>query len=332
MLVLDRYTDKIEHHHFYDLPNLIGSNAVIVRNNTKVIPARIYGQKETGGLVEIILIKKHQTSHKSEQWECLTRPGLKEGQISSLGNGLLTGKVEKKDGYTSIISFNKSGHAFFEAVMEIGKTPVPPYIDLPDTISEAELRERYQTIYAQQQGSAAAPTAGLHFTDKVDTELNNNGVQIIELTLHVGLGTFLRVKSPTIAGHHMHSESFELSESAATAINTAKLAGKKIIAVGTTTTRVLETLADENGHVHPATGETDIFLYPPYRFKCVDGLITNYHESESTLLMLVSAFVSAPNTNHEFTTFAASAVGKAYQRALEENYRFLSFGDCMLIR
>jgi S-adenosylmethionine:tRNA ribosyltransferase-isomerase len=302
-----------------------------VRNNTKVIPARIYGQKSTGGAVEILLTRRlgfNQAGH--EQWECLTKPGLKPNQQVSFGPSPLTATCTAITDYTREITFNLPQSQFFTELLAIGHTPIPPYIHWADD-DETELRARYQTIYAKISGSAAAPTAGLHFTPELETKLTAKGIEILEVTLHVGLGTFLPVKTQDITAHHLHKEWLELRPEVAQRLNELKALGKKIIAVGTTTTRVLESCSDELGLLTPQTKETEIFIYPPYHYKFVDGMITNFHLPESSLLMLISALVSSPNTNQEFKDFNSSLVGQAYATAITEKYRFYSFGDGMLI-
>lgn len=329
LLDLNSETGEIVHRHFYDLEQLLGENDVIIRNNTRVIPARIFGTKDTGGACELLLVKRREVSAESEVWECLSKPTLKVGQVVTL-SPTLHARCEALEGYVRVMRFSQSGHALFSAFEAIGHTPLPPYIRW-NKDDESELRHLYQTTYAKVTGSAAAPTAGLHFTPDLDARLTARGVQIHEVTLHVGLGTFLPVKTTDITQHHMHSEWFELSPETAAALNQAKKAGKRLIAVGTTTTRVLESSAQEDGTLVAQKGETQIFIYPPYRFKAVEALITNYHESRSTLLMLVSALCSQPNTSQAFTDFAHSHVGKAYQEAIAQQYRFHSFGDAMFI-
>ncbi len=335
LLMLNRHTGALSHHIFKDLARLLKPGDVIVRNNTKVIPARLFGTKSTGGAVEVVLNKKipqKNTAPQEEVWECLTKPGLKPGQVvrfsdtlsaHCLGNG--------SSDYTRLVSFSLHDSAFFAELQDIGEMPLPPYIQ--STLSKSALEEKYQTTFANEQhtGSVAAPTAGLHFTPELDRQLEEFGVDVIELTLHVGLGTFLPVKSEDVTKHHMHAEQFVLSGEAATKLNAAKRAGSRIIAVGTTTVRTLESCVTDSGYLEAKSGDTEIFLYPPYRYRFVDGIITNFHLPESTLLMLVSAFVSAPNTETVFETFEDSSIGKAYAEAINSNYRFFSFGDAILI-
>ncbi len=333
LLSIDRQTGNLADHHFYELDQLLPSNSVLVRNNTKVIPARIFGHKESGGLVEVLLTRRIGiTATGTETWECLTKPGLKLDQKISFGSqGDLSAVCSAVTDYTREMTFNLGKEALFAALYELGKTPIPPYIHW-DGGDELKLRELYQTLYAKIAGSAAAPTAGLHFTPELESRLLEKGIEILELTLHVGLGTFLPVKTEDITKHHLHKEWFSLSETTATAINTAKLQGRKIIAVGTTSTRVLESCTDQKtGLLRAGEGETQMYIYPPYQFRIIDGLITNFHLPKSSLLMMVSAFMSQPNTQSEFKNFKSSHLGKAYQHAIESGYRFYSFGDGMLI-
>ncbi len=331
LLVVNRESGETSHHHFSDLPSLLDENDVIVRNNTKVIPARIFGQKDTSGQVELLLTKRLHLEDNQEVWECLTKPGLKPGQTVSFENSSLVATCQEITGYTRQIAFNFSHAALFEELIKIGHTPIPPYITEWTDDDEAQLRQLYQTTFAKIQGSAAAPTAGLHFTPEIDEALRKKGVQIEEITLHVGLGTFLSVKTEDVTKHEMHSEWFTLPEAVAQRLNEAKKSGKRIIAVGTTSTRVLETCA-KDGLLIPKTGETKLYVYPPRKFEFVDAMLTNFHEPKTTLIMLVSAFASVPNTSSEFRHFKETAVGKAYQEAMDNNYRFLSFGDAMMIK
>ena len=282
-------------------------------NNTKVIPARLYGKKtDTQANIEILLLKRIE----KDIWETLVKPGKKAkiGAGISFGDGLLTGEVVDitKEG-NRIIRFEYDG-IFEEILDQLGQMPLPPYI-----LHELKDKNRYQTVYAKYDGSAAAPTAGLHFTPELLSSIREKGVEIAEVTLHVGLGTFRPVKEKDVLNHHMHSEFFCIDEMAAKKINRVKKAGGRIISVGTTSARTLEAAADERGNLSGASGWTDIFIYPGYQFKIIDGLITNFHLPESTLLMLVSALAGRENTLH------------AYAKAVEEKYRFFSFGDAMLI-
>jgi S-adenosylmethionine:tRNA ribosyltransferase-isomerase len=345
LLVLDRQTGALKHHIFRELPQLLQPGDVIVRNNTKVIPARIFGKKPSGGVVEVLLnkiqppTKLHSLSTENtatttdpseEVWECLTKPGLKPGQTIEFSADLTARCLGfGSDTYTRLLAFSKNGVRLLETLTSIGELPLPPYISTP--LSKAETADRYQTTFAKSAGSVAAPTAGLHFTPELDIALRKKGIKIIELTLHVGLGTFLPVKTEHIAEHHMHAETFSLSEETATTLNTAKQAGRRIIAVGTTSVRTLESCVSESGLLQAQNSDTEIFIYPPCRYHFVDGIITNFHLPESTLLMLVSAFVSEPNTSQPFTNFSESSIGKAYVEAIAHEYRFFSFGDAMLI-
>lgn len=306
-----------------------------MRNNTKVIKARLFGHKTTEGSVEILLNKPvDYDSNDSEQvWECLTKPGLKTGQQVEFEGSKLIATCLDDSAYTRIIKFNQSRKEFLKTLTQIGEIPLPPYIKNPHS---QQLDNLYQTLYAENAGSVASPTAGLHFTPEVEKALIKKGVTILNLTLHVGLGTFLPVKNEDIKKHQMHSEWFSLSPDVAGQINQAKASQKRIIAVGTTTTRVLEACAffDQNREIFqlkPQTAETDIFIFPEYKFKIIDGLITNFHLPKSTLLMLVGAFTSYPNSTERFESFQKSLIGRAYQTAIDSNYRFFSFGDAMLI-
>lgn len=345
LLVLDKHTGKIIDDHFYNLDKYLKKGDLLVRNNTKVIPARIYGKKDTGGNVEVLLTKKLAHSDQTETWECLTKPGIKPNQKVFFGlknkdektseSPILIATCVSKDNksYTRELEFNQMGPQLVETLEKIGITPLPPYI-ADETKDSDDIRKKYQTIYAKHDGSAAAPTAGLHFTKELEEKLIKKGVQITEVTLHVGLGTFLPVKTENILEHHMHSEWFEVKPETAKVINKVKQNGGRIICVGTTSSRVLESATScENNkcEIQAGNDETEIFMYPGYKFKMVNALITNFHLPESTLLMLVSALVSKPNTNLEFTNFINSIIGKAYLHAIENDYRFYSFGDGMLI-
>jgi len=313
LLVLRRDTGSIEHRRFHDCIEYFRPGDVMVINSTRVIPARLLGVKEkTGARIEVVLLQRKDIN----TWEALVKPGrrVQPGTVISFGNGLLTAEavnVTEAGGRELKFSYN----GVFEDILDrLGQMPLPPYIK-----KELKDRESYQTVYAKIPGSAAAPTAGLHFTPELLDRIRNMGVKVVELTLHVGLGTFRPVKVENIEQHKMHSEYFEISPAAAGAINRSKKAGGRVIAVGTTTTRTLETVAGENGLVSPSSGWTDIFIYPGYRFKVVDLLITNFHLPKSTLLMLVSAFAGREK------------ILEAYRRAVQHKYRFFSFGDAMLI-
>jgi len=319
LMCLDRQTGIIKHGYFFDLIDYLTPNDVLVLNQSKVFPARIFGQKSTGGKVELLLL--HQVDRFT--WAAISKPGLKPGAKLQFPQGLLG---EVTSGIISTgeinIKFNQERDHFFEILNDIGSTPIPPYINSPT--SEINLRRDYQTVYAKKVGSAAAPTAGLHFTPDLLTKLKNKGVQIEYITLHVGLGTFQPLRPENIRSKKLHLEHFEITADVAARLQKAKTAGKRIIAVGTTSARALETTS-------PSTNTTDIFIYPPYKFKFIDGLITNFHLPESSLLMMVSAFISHPNTPHHFKDFLSSSIGRAYTEAIKNEYRFFSFGDACWI-
>jgi len=324
LMVLDRRTGKIDDKKISDLLSMLTTKDVLVVNQTKVMPVRLFGQKTTGGKVELLLTKQLN----EDTWEAISTPGLKVG--TKLEIEILKAEVVGRSEEIVTVKFNDRGEYLRERIFEFGKTPIPPYIHSQKT--ERELRRIYQTVYAKKEGSVAAPTAGLHFTKELLASLKEKGVGIEYVTLHVGLGTFRGVKTEKIEDHQMHSEWFSLDEETARRLNLAKKEGKRIISVGTTTTRVLESCVDDEGILFPKEGETKIFIYPPFKFKFVDQLLTNYHLPKSTLLMLVSAFVSFPNTEEKFRSFKRSFIGKAYEHAIDEGYRFFSFGDAMLIR
>lgn len=314
LMVLDKNTGDIEHKHFHDIIDYLNEGDTLVLNNTRVMPARLIGEKEeTGGKIEFLLLKRIE----GDKWECLAKPGkrAKIGQKFTFGNGKLKCTVvDIVEEGNRIIEFSYEG--IFEQVLdELGEMPLPPYIT-----EKLEDRERYQTVYSKEKGSAAAPTAGLHFTEELLRKVKEKGVNIAYLTLHVGLGTFRPVKVDDINEHIMHSEFYNLDEENANIINETKKRGDRVIAVGTTSTRTLETIGGEDGFVSPQSGWTDIFIYPGYKYKIVDNLITNFHLPESTLIMLVSALAGKEN------------VMNAYKKAVEEKYRFFSFGDSMFIK
>ena len=313
LMVLDRKTETIEHKTFKDIIDYLEPGDCLVRNNTKVIPARIYGKKETGANVEFLLLNNIE----GDVWESIVRPGnkLHVGTKVIFGNGILKAEIlEVMPGGTRKVKFEYKG-IFNEILDQIGLMPLPPYIH-----EELKERDRYQTVYAKYDGSAAAPTAGLHFTPELLKRIEQKSIKIANVTLHVGIGTFRPVKEEKVEDHEMHSEHFYIKEEDVEKINETKKQGKRVIAVGTTSCRVLETISDENGMVKVAEGDTQIFIYPGYKFKCLDGLITNFHLPQSTLLMLVSAF-----SNREF-------ILKAYNEAVKQKYRFFSFGDAMFIK
>ncbi len=316
LLVLNKDTGDCEHRIFREIPQLLRPGDCLVINNTKVIPARLIGAREgSGGAVEVLLLKR--IPGQENRWETLVKPGKKAriGTKIVFGDGLLSCEVTDivEEG-NRIVRFSFDG--IFEEIMDrLGQMPLPPYIT-----HELKDKTRYQTVYAKYNGSAAAPTAGLHFTKELLDEIRNKGVDIAEITLHVGLGTFRPVKAETVEEHHMHSEFWQIDETAAAKINAAKMRGGRVIAVGTTSCRTLESAAKEDGTVEAGSGWTDIFIYPGYRFKCIDALITNFHLPKSTLVMLVSALAGREH------------ILAAYEEAIRERYRFFSFGDAMFIK
>ncbi|RHO57571.1 tRNA preQ1(34) S-adenosylmethionine ribosyltransferase-isomerase QueA [Ruminococcaceae bacterium AM07-15] len=313
LMVLDKKTGQVQHKHFYDIIDYLQEGDCLVINDTKVIPARLYGQKTgTGGAVEVLLLKDLGDS----RWECIVYPGrrLKEGANITFGDGRLTATIDKVlETGNRIISFHYEG-IFLEILEELGEMPLPHYIK--EHLSDPD---RYQTVYCREPGSAAAPTAGLHFTPELMERIRKKGVVFAPVTLHVGLGTFRPVKEEEITDHVMHSEQYFITPQSAEIINQTRQSGHRVIAVGTTSCRTLETVTDENHVTHPGEGNTDIFIYPGYTFKGLDALITNFHLPESTLVMLVSALAGREN------------ILNAYRQAVEEKYRFFSFGDAMFI-
>lgn len=313
LLVLDKKTGETQHHTFREIVNYLNPGDCLVINDTKVIPARLIGAKEeTGAKIEVLLLKRKQ----NDVWETLVKPGrkAKPGTRISFGDGLLNGEViDVVDEGNRLIRFEYDG-IFEEILDQLGQMPLPPYIT-----HQLKDKDRYNTVYAAHEGSAAAPTAGLHFTPELLEEIDRKGVDIARVTLHVGLGTFRPVKVEDVENHHMHSEFYMIDEKAAEKINGAKARGGRIICVGTTSCRTIESAADENGHLKACSGWTEIFIYPGYTFKVLDGLITNFHLPESTLIMLVSALAGRDH------------VLAAYEEAVRERYRFFSFGDAMLI-
>ena len=313
LMVLDKITGEVEHRHFKDITEYLRPGDCLVINNTKVIPARLYGVKEgTEAKIEILLLKRKE----NDIWETLVKPGkkCKIGTKIVFGEGILTGEVvDIVEEGNRLIQFHYEG--IFEEILDrLGQMPLPPYIT-----HQLQDKNRYQTVYAKYDGSAAAPTAGLHFTPELLQQVRDMGVEIAEVTLHVGLGTFRPVKETDVLKHHMHSELYKIEQSEADKINKAKKEGHRVIAVGTTSTRTLESAADENGFLTEKSGWTEIFIYPGYQFKVIDALITNFHLPESTLVMLVSALAGREH------------VLAAYETAVEEKYRFFSFGDAMFI-
>ncbi|WP_294704500.1 tRNA preQ1(34) S-adenosylmethionine ribosyltransferase-isomerase QueA [uncultured Fusobacterium sp.] len=313
LMLVDRENKKIEHKHFYDIIDYLHEGDILVRNSTKVIPARLFGHKETGGVLEILLIKRIDL----DTWECLLKPAkkLKLGQKLYVGqnNELVAELIEIKDDGNRVLKFTYEG-AFEEVLDKLGNMPLPPYI-----VESLKEKDRYQTVYAQRGESVAAPTAGLHFTKELLEKIEKKGIKIVDIFLEVGLGTFRPVQTEDVLDHKMHEEKFEIPQEAADIINRAKAEGRRVISVGTTSTRALESSVDENGKVIAQKSSTEIFIYPGYKFKVVDALITNFHLPKSTLLMLVSAFSS-----REFML-------DVYKIAVEEKYHFFSFGDAMFI-
>ena len=313
LLHLDKETGAIEHTDFKHILQYLQPGDCLVINDTKVIPARLYGHKnETGAVIEILLLKRRE----NDIWECLVKPGKKArpGAEIVFGDGILTGEIiDIVDEGNRLIQFHYDG-IFEEILDQLGEMPLPPYIT-----HKLQDKNRYQTVYAKNEGSAAAPTAGLHFTKELLAQVKEMGVSIAHVTLHVGLGTFRPVKVDDVENHHMHSEFYMVEEEQARLINETKKNGGRVISVGTTSCRTLESAADEEGILHAGSGWTEIFIYPGYQFKIIDGLITNFHLPESTLLMLVSALAGKEKIMH------------AYEEAVKERYRFFSFGDAMII-
>ncbi len=312
LLHLNKQTGEIEHKHFYDIKQYLREGDCLVLNDSRVLPARLIGARPTGGAVELVLLK----DLGDNRWECLSRPGrkTKPGQELVFGNGELTAVVQEVTlGGNRIVKFSYEG-IFLEILERLGKMPLPPYIK-----EELQDSERYQTVYSKELGSAAAPTAGLHFTKELLAEIADMGVKICYVTLHVGLGTFRPVKADKIEDHEMHSEFCIVPDETAESVNAVKRAGGRVIAVGTTSCRTLESFTTEDGTLQATSGWTNIFIYPGYKFKCIDALITNFHLPESTLIMLVSALAGREH------------ILNAYNTAVKERYRFFSFGDAMMI-
>lgn len=314
LLVLDKETGEMEHRVFHDIVEYLHEGDCLVLNNTKVIPARLMGtKKDTGATIEVLLLKRRE----NDIWETLVKPGkkAKPGTVITFGEGLLTGTVvDIVDEGNRLIQFSYEG-IFEEVLDKLGEMPLPPYIT-----HKLQDKNRYQTVYAKYEGSAAAPTAGLHFTKELLAQVEEKGVKIAYVTLHVGLGTFRPVKEENVLEHHMHSEFYQVTPEAAKLINDTKAAGGRVICVGTTSCRTIESAADQNGVVQAGCGDTEIFIYPGYQFKVLDNLITNFHLPESTLIMLVSALAGREHVLH------------AYETAVKMKYRFFSFGDAMFIK
>lgn len=312
LLIYNKCTDKISHKHFYDIIDYLEEGDCLVLNNSRVLPARLIGYRETGGIIEILLLK----DLGNNKWECLTKPGrkAKPGDIIYFGNNDLSCKIiDIISGGNRIVEFNYNG-IFLELLDKLGKMPLPPYIK-----EELKDPERYQTVYSKEIGSAAAPTAGLHFTNELIEKIKLKGINVCFITLHVGLGTFRPVKEDNIEDHDMHSEYCEISSETADIINQTHKNGKRVVCVGTTSCRTLESFAKKDHTISESSGWTNIFIYPGYKFKIVDSLITNFHLPESTLIMLVSALAGKEN------------ILKIYNIAVKEKYRFFSFGDAMFI-
>lgn len=312
LLCLDKQSGNITHTEFFELGNFLKDGDCLVLNNTRVLPARIYGTRiDTGAVVEFVLLKQRQVNI----WECLAGPGkkAKEGYNFRFSDNLSAEVIEVLPDGNRILKFNPNGE-FFSCLDEVGQMPLPPYIK-----EKLEDKERYQTVYSKELGSAAAPTAGLHFTKEMLAQLAEKGVKIAYVTLHVGLGTFRPVKVEDVTEHKMHSEHYYISKESADIINETKKNGGRVICVGTTSCRTVESVASKYGEIKECSGDTEIFIYPGYKFKCMDALITNFHLPESTLIMLVSAFAGYDNTMN------------AYKIAVKEKYRFFSFGDAMFI-
>lgn len=320
MLVLDKQNKTIEHKHFFDIVDYIDSNSILVLNNTKVLPARLYGTKDTGAKIEVFLLE----SKENKNWSCLIKPSkrVKPDTIITISDELKVRPIKRlEDDGEWLVELVYDGD-LFDILHKVGNIPLPPYIERKlktEEIKQFDM-ERYQTVYAKDEGSVAAPTAGLHFTEEILQKLKDKGVEIAYVTLNVGLGTFRPVKCDNVLDHKMHSETYEITKEAAEQINRAKANGKKLVAVGTTTVRTLETAFQKLGCIAPCNDHSELFIYPPYEFKVVDELITNFHLPKSTLLMLVSALAGK-----EF-------IFKAYNEAIQNEYRFFSYGDCMLIK
>ncbi|MBR6723278.1 tRNA preQ1(34) S-adenosylmethionine ribosyltransferase-isomerase QueA [bacterium] len=320
MLVLNKQNKTIEHKHFFDIVDYIDSNSILVLNNTKVLPARLYGTKDTGAKIEVFLLE----AKENKNWSCLIKPSkrVKPDTIITISEELKVRPIKRlEDDGEWLVELIYNGE-LFDILHKVGNIPLPPYIERKlkaDELKQFDM-ERYQTVYAKDEGSVAAPTAGLHFTEEILQKLKDKGVEIAYVTLNVGLGTFRPVKCDNVLDHKMHSETFEITQEAAEQINKAKANGKKLVAVGTTTVRTLETAFQKLGCIKACNDHSELFIYPPYEFKVVDELITNFHLPKSTLLMLVSALAGK-----EF-------IFKAYNEAIQNEYRFFSYGDCMLIK
>ena len=325
MMVLNRKDRTISHKHFYDIVDLIEPNTLLVMNNTKVLPARLIGHKDTGAKIEVFLLKQNsKMQDKHENWEVLIKPSkrVKPDTIIKISDELSVRAIKRlEENGEWLVELNFNGNNVLDVLHRNGNIPLPPYIErkIPNEDLKKLDFERYQTVYAKDEGSVAAPTAGLHFTKEILKKLENKGVELAYVTLNVGLGTFRPVQCENVENHKMHSETFEISEKAAEQINRAKAEGKKIVAVGTTTVRTLETAYKKFGCIKACHDHSELFIYPPYEFKVIDNLITNFHLPKSTLLMLVSALAGK------------DFIFEAYKEAIENKYRFFSYGDCMYI-
>lgn len=320
MLVLDKEHQTIEHKHFFDIVDYIDSNSILVLNNTKVLPARLYGTKDTGAKIEVFLLE----CKENKQWSCLIKPSkrVKPDMLITINEELKVKPIKRLEDDGEWLVELIYENDLFDILHRVGNIPLPPYIERKLKSEELKQfdKERYQTVYAQDEGSVAAPTAGLHFTKEILAKLKDKGVEIVYVTLNVGLGTFRPVKCENVLDHKMHSETFEITQEAADKINKAKAEGKKLIAVGTTTVRTLETAYQKFGCIKACHDHSELFIYPPYEFKVIDKLITNFHLPKSTLLMLVSALAGK------------DFIFKAYNEAIKNEYRFFSYGDCMFIK
>jgi len=325
LMIINRKTGKIENHIFYEIEEYLEQGDVLVLNKTKVFPARLFVNKVTGGRVELLFLEEV----KPGVWKTLTHPGLKIGTNIAIKKYLF--EVVGQDSMTVIIDTHLPKEKLMEILRVYGHTPIPPYIKSSE--DESSLRKEYQTVYANRVGSVAAPTAGFHFTKSLLNKLRVKGVQIEYITLHVGMGTFAPVKAKNIEDHPMHFEEYFIDKNTAKRLNKAKADGKRIISVGTTSTRTLESISNDKGllNLKKLHGSTNIFIYPGYKFRFIDKLITNFHLPKSTLLALVSAYVTYPNTDKKFKSFKLSLMGKAYREAIKESYRFYSFGDACFI-
>lgn len=325
MMVLNRKDRTISHKHFYDIVDLIESNTLLVMNNTKVLPARLIGHKDTGAKIEVFLLKQNsKMQDEHENWEVLIKPSkrVKPDTIIKISDELSVRAIKRlEENGEWLVELIFNGNNILDVLHRNGNIPLPPYIErkIPNEDLKKLDFERYQTVYAKDEGSVAAPTAGLHFTKEILKKLENKGVELAYVTLNVGLGTFRPVQCENVENHKMHSETFEISEKAAEQINRAKAEGKRIVAVGTTTVRTLETAYKKFGCIKACHDHSELFIYPPYEFKVIDNLITNFHLPKSTLLMLVSALAGK------------DFIFEAYKEAIENKYRFFSYGDCMYI-